>query len=133
VLADLQRQLGTFRTIYNQQRPHRELGRRNPEAAYTARPKAAPPGHGQPGHYRLRYDVLDPHGKMSFRRAGRMHHLGIAAAHAGTRALAIADDTTITVIALHTGEVLSSHHIDPAHSYWRNQQRSPGRWPGLRE
>jgi transposase InsO family protein len=42
-LHDLQRQLDTFRTIYNQQRPHRELGRRTPAAAYNALPKAAPP------------------------------------------------------------------------------------------
>jgi transposase InsO family protein len=128
-LHDLQRQLDTFRTIYNQQRPHRELGRRTPAAAYTALPKAAPPGHGQPGHYRLRYDVLDTLGKMSFRRAGRMHHLGIGAAHSGKRVLAIADDTTITVIELRTGEILSTNTIDPDKTYWRNTQKAPGRWP----
>jgi hypothetical protein len=92
-----------------------------------------------PGHHRLRYDRLDTLGKMSLRRAGRMHHLGIGAGHARKRVLAIADDTTITVIAddttitviaLETGEILSTHHIDPAKTYWRNQQKSPGRWPG---
>jgi hypothetical protein len=31
---------------------------------------------------------------------------------------------------LRTGEVLSTHDIDPARAYWRNKQRSPGRWPG---
>ena len=59
-----------------------------------------------------------------------MHHLGIGANHRGTRILAMLDDTTVTVIALHTGEVLSTHTIDPARSYWRNQQKEPGRWPG---
>ena len=59
-----------------------------------------------------------------------MHHLGIGAANAGKRILALADQTTITVIELHTGEILSAHHIDPDKTYWRNQQRSPGRWPG---
>ena len=67
---------------------------------------------------------------MSLRRAGRMHHLGVGAAHARKRVLALADNTTITVIDLETGEVLSTHHIDPTKSYWRNQQKSPGRWPG---
>jgi hypothetical protein len=67
---------------------------------------------------------------MSFRRAGRMHHLGVGYAHARKRVLAIADDTTVTVIQLETGEILSTHHIDPAKSYWRNTQRAPGRWPG---
>jgi transposase InsO family protein len=132
-VSDLQTQLDRFRTIYNQQRPHRELTRRTPAQAYTALPKATPTGPGAPGHYRLRYDTIDTTGKISLRRAGRMHHLGIGRAHAGTRALAIADDSTITVIQLATGEVPSSHHIDPTHSYWRNQQRNPGRWPGLRE
>ena len=61
----------------------------------------------------------------------RMHHLGIGATHTGKRVLAIADNTTVTVIHLDTGELLSTHHIDPAKTYWRNQQRSPGRWPGL--
>jgi transposase InsO family protein len=58
-LPALQRQLDTFRQLYNQHRPHRALDRATPDQAYAARPKAAPPGHGQPGHYRLRYDTLD--------------------------------------------------------------------------
>ena len=128
-LPDLQHQLDRFRNIYNEQRPHRELARRTPAAAYAALPKAAPPGHGQPGHYRLRYDQLDSLGKMSFRRAGRMHHLGIGATHAGKRVLAIADNTTVTVIELATGEVLATNTIDPTRTYWRNTQKAPGRWP----
>lgn len=66
---------------------------------------------------------------MSFRRAGRMHHLGIGATHARKRVLAIADDTTVTVIELHTGQVLSTNTIDPTKTYWRNTQKAPGRWP----
>ena len=129
-LDELQAQLDTFRDIYNAHRPHRELGRTTPATAYAALPKAAPTGAGSPGHYRLRYDLLDTLGKMSFRRAGRMHHLGIGAAHARKRVLAIADDTTVTVIELATGEILSTHHIEPTKTYWRNQQKRPGRWPG---
>jgi hypothetical protein len=66
---------------------------------------------------------------MSIRRGGRMHHLGIGRKHKGTRVLALADDQTITVIELHTGEVLSTHHIEPNKSYWRNKEKEPGRWP----
>jgi hypothetical protein len=36
----------------------------------------------------------------------------------------------VTVVALDTGEVLSSHLIEPDRKYWRNQRRDPGRWPG---
>ena len=34
------------------------------------------------------------------------------------------------VIELHTGEILSTHDIDPTRTYWRNTQKAPGRWPG---
>jgi hypothetical protein len=64
------------------------------------------------------------------RRAGRMHHLRIGAAHAGRRVLAIVDEHEVTVVALDTGEVLSAHRIEPAKDYWRNQRKDPGRWPG---
>ncbi len=113
-IAELQRQLDEFREHYNEHRPHRALHRDTPGDAYRATPKAAPAsnGHAQ-GHYRLRYDRLDTKGKMSLRRAGRMHHLGVGAAHARKRVLALADDHHITVIELATGEILSVHLIEP--------------------
>ena len=66
---------------------------------------------------------------MSLRRAGRMHHLGIGAHQRGKRILALIDETTVTVIHLDTGEILSTHDINPNRSYWRNNQQEPGRWP----
>ena len=129
-LPELQRQLDEFREHYNEHRPHRALNRRTPGDAYRATPKAAPASNGHaPGHYRLRYDRLDPKGRMTLRRAGRMHHLGIGTAHARKRVLAFADDTQVTVADLTTGEVLSVHLIQPDKSYWRNQNKEPGRWP----
>jgi transposase InsO family protein len=130
-LPELQRQLDAFREHYNEHRPHRALDRATPAAAYRATPKAIPAtnGHAQ-GHYRLRYDRLDTNGKMSLRRAGRMHHLGVGAAHARKRVLAFADDHQITVADLNTGQILSAHLIEPHKTYWRNQNREPGRWPG---
>ena len=128
--AQLQHQLNQFREHYNEQRPHRALHRKTPGDAYRATPKTAPTtnGHAQ-RHYRLRYDRLDTKGKMSIRRAGRMHHLGIGTTHARKRVLALADNTHITVIELHTGEILSTHLIEPDRAYWRNQNKKPGRWP----
>ena len=70
---------------------------------------------------------------MSIRRAGRMHHLGIGTKHARKRVLAFADDHHITVADLTTGEVLSTHQIEPHKTYWRNQMREPGRWPSSPE
>jgi hypothetical protein len=101
---ELQAQLNRFQRIYNQLRPHRALNRLTPAVAYAATPKARPATTvGDPGHYRLRYDRTDNHGKMSIRRAGRMHHLGVGANNAHRRVLAIADQTTVTVIDLLTG------------------------------
>jgi len=128
-LDDLQRQLDLFRTHYNEQRPHRSNNRATPGDTYRATPKALPTSPHE-GHYRLRYDHVGSNGKMSLRRAGRMHHLGIGADHRGKRVLALIDETTVTVIHLDTGEILSTHNIDPDRSYWRNQQQEPGRWPG---
>lgn len=128
-IGEFQQQLDAFTDYYNHRRPHRELGRRTPAAIYGSLPKASPPGSDDPSHYRLRYDRLDPQGKMSLRRAGRMHHLAAGLSNARKRVLAITDDTTVTVIELHTGEILSTHLIEPNKSYWRNQNRAPGRWP----
>lgn len=130
-LPSLQHQLDQFRTLYNTERTHRAHGH-TPAHAYTATVKAGPlTGQNQTlGPYRIRIDVIDRHGKISLRRAGRMHHLGIGAAHAGTTALVLVHPTTVEVINPATGQHLSSHTIDPTRSYWRNQQRNPGRWPG---
>jgi transposase InsO family protein len=129
-IAELQRQLDEFRQHYNEQRPHRALNRRTPGEIYRATPKALPATNGRPhSHYRLRYDRLDSKGHMSLRRAGRMHHLGVGYAHTRKRVLAFADEHHITVAELTTGEVLSTHLIEPNKSYWRNQMREPGRWP----
>ena len=132
-LGALQAQLDAFRDVYNEQRPHRAIGRRTPGEAYRATPKALPSGSGARGHFRLRYDVTDSKGAMTLRRGGRLYHLMIGAAHARRRVLAIVDEQEVTVVALDTGEILSTHRIEPAKGYWRNTRRDPGRWPGSRQ
>ena len=53
-----------------------------------------------------------------------MHHLGIGADHRGKRVILIADDTTVTVVHLTTGEILATNTIDPEKTYWRNTQKA---------
>jgi len=127
-LPQLQAQLDAFRDHYNHHRPHRAAGGKTPAAAYAASPKALP-ATPREGHFRLRYDPVGTNGKMILRRAAHMHHLGIGYQHRSKRILALSDDTTVTVIHLDTGEILSEHHIDPTRSYRRNQLTPPGRWP----
>jgi transposase InsO family protein len=129
-LAELQAQLDAFRLEYNDRRPHRAIGRNTPAEAYAATPRAHPAGRGALGHFRLRYDVVDKKGAITLRRAGRLHHLRVGAAFAHRRVLAIVDEEAVTVVALATGEIFSTHQIDPDKGYWRNQRRDPGRWPG---
>ncbi|MEO7348329.1 MAG: IS481 family transposase [Terrimesophilobacter sp.] len=127
--AHLQTQLDTFREHYNEHRPHRARERITPGDAYRATPKAFPTNRTESGHYRLRYDHVAGDGKVSFRMAGRMHHLGIGIEHRGKRILAIADQSTITVVHLDTGEIIATNQIDTTRSYWRNTTKAPGRWP----
>lgn len=130
-IADLQAQLDRFQEHYNEHRPHRALDRHTPGHAYRATPKALPTGGREP-HYRLRYDKVDKTGRISLRRAGRMHHLGIGTVHHGKRVLALIDETTVTIVHLDTGDILATNTINPDRSYWRNTQQEPGRWPGPR-
>ena len=129
---ELQRQLDAFRLVYNEERPHRAIGRVTPGEAYRATPRAMAAGSRAGGHFRLRYDVTDSKGAMTLRRGGRLYHLKVGAAHARRRVLAIVDEQEVTVVALDTGEVLSSHRIEPDKGYSRNTRRNPGRWPGSR-
>ena len=128
-VAELQTQLNTFTDIYNQIRTHRALQGATPAQAYVATIKAAPAAQHSNPHYRIRTDHVDRLGKISIRRAGCMHHLGVGAAHPGSAVTVLIDPDTATVIHTDTGEVLSQHTIDPDRSYWRNQQKRTGRWP----
>ena len=58
-----------------------------------------------------------------------MHHLGIGADHRGTTVLIHADDTTVTIVATRTGEIVATNTIDPNKTYWRNTMEAPGPWP----
>jgi transposase InsO family protein len=127
-IIELQAQLDLFREHYNTARPHRARGT-TPATAYETGLKAAPAGHTDRTHYRVRRDHVGSNGKISFRRAARMHHLGIGAHHRGTPVLLLADDTTVTVVATRTGEIIATNTIQPDKTYWRNTMKAPGRWP----
>ena len=60
-----------------------------------------------------------------------MHHLGIGTRHRGTQILAIADDHTVTVIALTTGEILSTHNIEPKKATGETRKEARADGPGF--
>jgi transposase InsO family protein len=128
--VELQTQLDQFRTIYNEQRPHRALGRHTPQQAWDATIKATPDSKPLGVHYRIRRDIIDKFGKLTLRRAGQLHHLGVGHDHARKPVLILTDDTQATVTDQHTGEILGTYDINPDHNYWPNKTKKPGRWPG---
>lgn len=115
-IEDLQTLLTQFQTWYNTARPHRSIGRRTPEQAYTALPKATPTGPAR-SEWRSRTDKVDNNGKVTVRYAGKLRHLGIGAAHAGTPVLLLIHDRDVTTSDANTGEIIAEHTIDPARDY----------------
>lgn len=116
-IQELQAQLDEFKQVYNNQRPHKALGGKTPLAAYQARPKAKPANDTSFGPNRTRNDRVDATGKVSVRRAGKQHRLGIGRAHAGTEVFLIIDSRTVMVTNKRTGEIISEHKIEPTKLY----------------
>ena len=119
-LKELQRQLDEFRTIYNTQRPHKALEMRTPQSSYEATVKATPKEAKDKEHYRVRHDNVDQFGKISLRRAGKMHHLGVGIENQFKKVYIVVDHYKVSVVEKKTGEVLSKHVIEPTRTYWTN-------------
>lgn len=119
-LKELQRQLDEFRIIYNTQRPHKALEMRTPQSSYEATIKATPKVAKDKEHYRVRHDNVDQFGKISLRRAGKMHHLGVGIENQFKKVYVVVDHYKISVVEKKTGEVLSKHIIEPTRTYWTN-------------
>ena len=118
---ELNTQLGRFMIIYNTQRPHRAIGRRTPDAAYQALPKAEPVVEIDRRIWRIRYDRVDATGTISVRYAGKLRHLGIGRAHAGTRVLLLMAGPDTMVIDRTGGEIIAEHTINPARDYQKKK------------
>jgi hypothetical protein len=116
----LQAQLDTSRRYYNDERPHRALGRSTPSTAYAARPKAVPVARpGTDPHGRVRHDVVDAFGKLTLRHNSRLHHIGIGRRHAGRPVLILVKDLHVR-ITTSDGGVLRDFTLDPTRDYQAN-------------
>ncbi len=65
----------------------------------------------------MRYDTIDPTGKISLRHSARMLHLGIGRAHARTEIICLVHNDHATAINATTGEILTEHTLDPTRTY----------------
>jgi transposase InsO family protein len=128
-MTELQALLGQFTNIYNHQRPHRSLPRRQaPAAAYAARPKAAPGNRDADTHDRVRTGKIWAVGTVTLRHAGKLHHIGAGRAHAGTEVLILTQDLHIRIINKATVELLRELTLNPSRDY-QPTGRPPGRKP----
>jgi transposase InsO family protein len=125
-LAQLQALLDAFTSYYNTRRPHKSLpARATPAAAYAARPKAAPGDRSADTHDRVRTDKIGSTGTVTLRHGGRLYHIGIGRAHAGTEILLLVQDLHVRIVAATTGELLRELTLDPNRNY-----QPTGRPPG---
>ena len=115
----LQRQLDRFVEYYNEERPHRGIGRKTPAAVYNAREKAVPsPSFVKVGERRLRFDRVDKAGRITLRHRGRLHHIGIGNAYAGWRVAMLIDGLDIEIVGF-DGSPLRRLVLDPTKDYQR--------------
>lgn len=125
-IAEVQSQIDRFVDYYNRTRPHRSLGRRTPEAVWSARDRARPqiaPLRIADG-VRVRTDRISKNGTVTLRYRTRIHHIGIGKDHIGTQVLLLVDGLDIRVITRH-GELLRRLTLDPSKDY-----QGTGRQPG---
>jgi hypothetical protein len=108
-------------------RPHRAIGRRTPQQAYTARPKATPATPIVNVHYRVRRDRIDTSGVITIRYDSKLRHIGLGREHHGKRVVALIADRYIRVVDDNTGQLLRELTLDPNKDY-----QPLGRPPGPR-
>lgn len=118
-MAHLQLQLDAFRTIYNQQRPHRALDGRTPFQAFNARLKAAPSSAEQQVDYRIRRDRLDAYGRVTLRYLSRLRHFHVSYKHRGQPVMLLVAGAHVRAIA-EDGQLLRELTLDPARDYQRS-------------
>lgn len=117
-LEELAAQLDRFRVHYNLHRPHRALGRRTPQEVFDAKVKAGPGSAAPPVHYRVRYDTVDRHGKVTLRYDSRLHHIGLGARHRGKAIVLFVADRDVRIVT-EDGELLRQLVLDPTRDYQR--------------
>ena len=115
-LEALQAQLDRFATYYNQERPHRALGRHTPQEVYDAKLKARPDAAALT-HFRVRYDKVDHHGSLTLRYDSKLHHIGMGARHRGRPVVMLIAGRDIRVVTVEDGELLRHLTLDPNRDY----------------
>ena len=64
------------------------------------------------------------------RHGGKLYHIGIGRAHAGTEILLLVQDLHVRIVAAATGELLRQLTLDPTRNYQPTGRPPTGRPPG---
>jgi transposase InsO family protein len=118
-IAHLQLQLDAFRTIYNQQRPHRALDGRTPLQAFNARLKASPSPAQAQVDYRIRRDRLDAEGRVTLRYLSRLRHFHVSYKRRRQEVILLVAGAHVRVLA-EDGQLLRELTLDPTRDYQRS-------------
>jgi transposase InsO family protein len=118
-IPHLQLQLDAFRSIYNQQRPHRALDGRTPLQAFNARLKASPSAAQAQVDYRIRRDRLDDYGRVTLRYLSRLRHFHVSYKQRGQAVMLLVAGDYVRVIA-EDGQLLRELTLDPSRNYQRS-------------
>lgn len=115
-IPHLQLQLDAFRSIYNQQRPHRALDGRTPFQAFHARLKASPSLAQPQVDYRIRHDRLDSGGRVTLRYLSRLRHFHVSYKQRGQPVILLVAGAHVRVIT-EDGALLRELTLDPNRDY----------------
>lgn len=119
-LAQLQRALDRFRRYYNEERPHRGIGRRTPLERWSASPALGPASGPLPTPARRVATVITPAGVA---RAGA-YAIHVGAEYEGDQALVVLADTEASVFI--DGRVVRQLKLDPTRYYQPSGRKRGG-------
>jgi transposase InsO family protein len=115
----LQGQLNRFVATYNEERPHKSLGRRTPRSVFEAREKVGPIGPRiETAGYRVCFSRITKGGVVTLRHKGGLKHLGVGRAYAGWRVVVLVAGLDIQILGL-DGSPLRHLTLDPKKNYQR--------------
>jgi transposase InsO family protein len=126
-IRGLQTQLDTFRTYYNEIRPHRARNRMTPRAAFDAKQKARPDPSAlsAKSHKRILTTRVRDEGVLHLRVDGHPHTIGVGVAYAGMKVRIVVKGKNIRIVT-QDGELIRALTLDPSRNYQPSGSRRGG-------
>ena len=120
-LSELQAQLDAFCRHYNEERPHRSIGKVTPKSVFDRMIKAEPGDGLASTQYRVMHSKVHPNGKLTIRYHSRLYHFGVGRAHKHTAVTMFVSSRDVRIVATDTAELLGTYEIDPSRSYQKKK------------